>query len=230
MTTEIDPDTDRAAPRRRSWPFGMAQSIAIVVVCAVVAGVVGWQLGARDTESFSEVDAGFLEDMLFHHNGAIALGFDYLPNENDSVVGHLAREMIQVQSAEMALMNVLVADAGNPDIATNGVAMEWMGAPMNPARMPGMATAGDLEELRASSGIAADDLFTRLMIRHHASGVAMAERAVAEGKNARVRRLADTMARQQQVEIDELNRRRVLLGLAEVDASDVVEAHAAHGR
>jgi len=226
----VTTDADDLAPPRRAWPFGLAQSLVIVVLCAVVAGVIGWQLGARDDgESFSEVDAGFLEDMLFHHNGAIALGFDYLPNENDSVVGHLAREMIQVQAAEMALMNVLVADAGNPDIATNGVAMEWMGAPMNPGRMPGMATAGDLEALRASTGLEADDLFTRLMIRHHASGVAMAERAVAEGKNARVRRLADTMARQQQVEIDELNRRRVVLGLPEVDASDVVEAHDAHG-
>jgi len=118
-----------------------------------------------------------------------------------------------------------VSDAGNPPIATNGVAMEWMGEPMQPDEMPGMATAADFDALRAATGLTADEVFTRLMIRHHAAGIAMARRAAAEGENPRVRRFARTMAEVQETEIAEMNRRRVALGLAAVDASDLESSH-----
>ena len=103
--------------------------------------------------------------------------------------------------------------------------MEWMGEPMQPDEMPGMATAADYDELRAATGLTADEVFTRLMIRHHAAGVAMARRAAADGENPRVRRLARTMATVQETEIAEMNRRRVALGLATVDPTDMAHAH-----
>jgi uncharacterized protein (DUF305 family) len=171
------------------------------------------------------VDAGFLEDMTAHHNGAVALGLEYLPRQSDPTVAHFAREIVTTQAAEMAVMNLLVDDAGNPEIATNGIAMEWMGDPMDPADMPGMASNADFAELRAATGLSADDVFTRLMIRHHEAGIAMAGRAAAEGENPRVRRFARTMAAVQRTEIDEMNRRRQALGLAPVDATDVADAH-----
>lgn len=192
----------------------------LLLLCVVIAGVIGWQIGAADdAESFNDVDAGFLADMIVHHNGAVALGFAYLPNEHDEVVGHFAREIVTTQAGEMAMMNALIADAGYPDIATDDVAMEWMGRPTDPTEMPGLASPDDYAELRAATGLGADDVFTRLMIRHHAAGVAMARQAAAEGENPRVRRLARNMARLQRTEIAEMNRRRVLLGLAAVDAS-----------
>lgn len=213
---------------RRAWPFGVLQTIVIILVCALAAGAIGWQLGGRDdTEPFSDVDAGFLEDMSVHHNGAVTLGLEYLSRANDTVVGHFAREIVTTQSAEMAVMNLLIDDAGNPEIATNGVAMEWMGEPTDPAEMPGMATAAEFAELQAASGLTADDVFTRLMIRHHEAGIAMAKRAAAEGQNPRVRRLARTMATVQRTEVDEMNRRRVALGLdAIAPAAD--DEHATH--
>lgn len=213
------PEVDESPARR--WPFGLAQSIVLVLVCTLVGGAIGWALGGRDdAESFNDVDAGFLEDMTAHHNGAVALGLEYLARQSDPTIAHFAREIVTIQSAEMAVMNLLIDDAGRPAIATDGVAMEWMGEPTDPGAMPGMASADDFAQLRAASGIAADDLFTRLMIRHHDAGIAMAERAAAEGENARVRRLAHTMAKVQRTEIDEMNRRRVALGLAAVDSSD----------
>ncbi|MFM8303566.1 MAG: DUF305 domain-containing protein [Actinomycetota bacterium] len=228
MTTE-DPTSADASPEgpedpARRWPFGVLQTVVLIVVCAVTAAAVGWQVGERDRdESFAETDAGFLEDMIVHHNGAVTLGLEYLGRANDDVVTHFAREIVTTQSAEMAVMNLLVDDAGNPEVATNGVAMDWMGHPMDPAEMPGMATASDYSAVRASTGLAADDLFTRLMIRHHAAGIAMATRASADGANPRVRRLARTMATVQRTEIDEMNRRRLALGLDAIDASPAGE-------
>jgi uncharacterized protein (DUF305 family) len=209
---------------RRGWPFGFVQTIVLVALCVLFAGLIGWQLGGRgDGESFNDTDAGFLEDMIAHHSGAVSMSFAYLRNEHDPTVGHFAREIVTTQSGEMAMMNALVADAGNPEIATDGVAMEWMGAPMDPAEMPGMASEADFEALRAAEGLAADDIFTRLMIEHHEAGVAMATRAARDGENPRVRRLARNMAELQRTEIAEMNRRRVELGLAAVPGSAVAE-------
>jgi uncharacterized protein (DUF305 family) len=159
------------------------------------------------------------------------MGLEYLPRADDRVVGHFAREIVTTQSAEMAVMNLLIDDAGNPEVATNGVAMEWMGDPMDPTDMPGMASVADFAELEAASGLTADDVFTRLMIRHHEAGIAMAERAAVKGENPRVGRLARTMARVQRTEIDEMNRRRVALGLAAIataDAPSTDDEHATH--
>ena len=171
--------------------------------------------------------------MIVHHNGAVALGFDYLPREHDPVVGHFAREIVSTQSAEMAVMSLLLADAGNPAIANDDVAMEWMEEPVDAHDMPGLASDADFDELRATTGVSADDVFTRLMIRHHAAGIAMANRAAEMGENPRVRRLALTMARVQRREVADMNRRRALLGLALVDveqeAGAPTEGHADHG-
>ena len=219
-------DDDLPTDAHRDWPFGVAQTLVLLALCVVIAAVVGWQLGDRPAqESFNDADAGFLEDMIVHHNGAVALALEYLSRERDPTVAHFAREIVTGQSGEIAVMNLLVADAGNPAIATNGVAMEWMGEPMQPDRMPGMATAVDYDELRAATGVTADDVFTRLMIRHHAAGVAMARRAAAEGENPRVLRLATTLAKVQATEITEMNRRRVALGLTPVDPSNLEASH-----
>lgn len=213
----------------RAWPFGVLQTIVIILVCVLAAGAIGWQLGGRDDpETFNDADAGFLEDMSVHHNGAVTMGLEYLARANDPVVTHFAREIVTTQSAEMAVMSLLIDDAGQPDVATNGIAMEWMGEPMDPAEMPGMATAAEFAELQAATGLTADEVFTRLMIRHHEAGIAMAKRAAAEGENPRVRRLARTMATVQRYEIDEMNRRRTALGLGAVDASAVADDHAMH--
>ncbi|MBM3659372.1 MAG: DUF305 domain-containing protein [Actinobacteria bacterium] len=213
------------APRNR-WPFGVAQTLVLIVLCVAIAAVIGWQVGGDESpESFNDADAGFLEDMIAHHSGAVALGLEYLPRQSDPTVAHFAREIVTGQSGEIAVMNVLVSDAGNPPIATDGVAMEWMGEPMPPAEMPGMATPADYEELRAATGVTADEVFSRLMIRHHAAGIGMARRLVAEGENPRVRRFARTMAKVQETEVAELNRRRVALGLAPVDTRDMDAAH-----
>ena len=133
--------------------------------------------------------------METHHNGAINMSFDYLDRSHDPVVKHFAQEIISSQSQELAAMNSYLNQAGGADVAGDGsVAMAWMDHPVRPADMPGMPTKAELAELDESSGLAADDLFTHLMIRHHAGGIGMAEYAAEHGENAGVRNLARTMA------------------------------------
>ena len=202
---------------RRSSGMRPWEVVVVVVALCLLSGMFGWWLGQPGDESFSDVDTGFLADMTLHHQGAIQMSFEYLTNENDSLVGHFAREIITSQSQEVAQMNNLLVDAGSPASASDDVAMDWMGMGMPAAEMPGMASEADLERLRAAHGIDADDQFTELMIRHHDAGATMATYAARRGSNERVRRAAAGMAAVQRLEIVEMNQRRVQLGLAPVE-------------
>jgi uncharacterized protein (DUF305 family) len=204
--------------------FTIVPTIALVAIVATLAALATWWLTKDDDPELSGVDIGFLADMTTHHQGAIQLAFAYLPRESDGTVGHIAREIVVDQSAEIGTMNGLVGDAGHDAdaILNDDVAMEWMGEPVAPARMPGLATADEFDALRAASGVAADDVFTRLMIEHHAAGVEMADFAAANASDDRVVRFARGIAAVQQREIVELNGRRRALGL------DPVETEGAH--
>jgi len=207
----------------RAWEI-----VVVVLALCLLSGTVGWWLGQPRDETFNEVDTGFLSDMTLHHQGAIQISFEYLANENDSLVGHFAREIITSQSQEIAQMNNLLLEAGNPDSAGDDVAMDWMGMATSPDSMPGLASAAELEGLRAARGIDADDRFTRLMIAHHDAGATMAEYAAAHGRNERTRRAATGMAAVQRREIIEINQRRVELGLPPIEQAAGTHRDTAH--
>jgi hypothetical protein len=99
ITEEPRVDARASEPGARRGPDRW--QIVVLVLC-FVSGVVGWWINQPRDESFNAVDVGFLSDMETHHNGAIALSFDYLGREHDSLVGHFAREIIVGQSQEIA--------------------------------------------------------------------------------------------------------------------------------
>jgi uncharacterized protein (DUF305 family) len=229
LTDERD---DVEAPDRDPGPArGPArwQVVVLVVALCFLAGVIGWWLNKPDTESFNAVDTGFLTDMETHHNSAINMSFDYLDRSHDPVVKHFAQEIISSPTEELAAMNSYLNEAGGAAIAGDGnVAMAWMDHPVRPADMPGIPTKAELAQLDQSQGLAADDIFTRLMILHHAGGIAMAEYAAAHGEHSGVRELAATMAKVQRSEIDEMNTRRVALGLAPISHSEISQLENIH--
>jgi uncharacterized protein (DUF305 family) len=230
MLTDERDDVDASADDRRPR-HGPAlwQVVVLVIALCFLAGVVGWWLNQPDDESFSAVDIGFLSDMETHHNGAINMSFDYLDRSHDPVVKHFAQEIISSQSQELAAMNSYLNRAGGAKVAGDGsVAMAWMDHPVRPTDMPGMPTKAELSELDRSAGLTADDLFTHLMIRHHAGGIGMAEYAAAHGEHAGVRNLAATMAKVQRTEIAEMNNRRVALGLAPIAQSEIRQLEDIH--
>jgi len=211
-TPDVATETGSARP---ALPFGRVVAGGLVLL--LLAGLLGWFIAQPSDESFSAVDAGFLADMTDHHQGAINLGFAYLHNEHDLAIGNMARNIVTDQSQEIGLMNSLLTDAGSPATIGDGLAMDWMGASVPSSEMPGLATQAEFDELRAATGVGADDLFTRLMIRHHAAGVTMAEYAAAQGDNERARRFARGVAHVQRDEITDMNLRRAALGLAPIE-------------
>jgi len=224
MTTSSPDAAPGASPNEPAappvaWRLQWVRTVVLIVVLCFAAGVLGWIIGRPSDPTFNDVDIGFLADMTEHHSGAINLAFEYLPNAEDGTLSSMAREIIVDQSQEVGFMNSLLGDVDDTSTVGDGVSMDWMGEAVASADMPGLATQADFDRLAGESGITADDDFSRLMIEHHASGVAMAEYAAAHGENEAVRRLARAMAKVQRFEINEMNLRRVALGLPEVDVS-----------
>jgi uncharacterized protein (DUF305 family) len=211
--TELEDDTE---PEDLSF-FTLPRIVALVAAVAVLAGAIGYAArGGGEKPDLNNVDIGFLADMVTHHQGAVALSFSYLPNQNDGAVTAVAEGIATNQSVEISLMNSQLAQSDDERIeavVNDDVAMEWMDEPVDPADMPGLASVADFEDLEAATGVDADEIFTRLMIDHHAAGIEMAEYVIEHGKDQVVRKLARSMVDIQSFEVDELNARREKLGL-----------------
>jgi uncharacterized protein (DUF305 family) len=224
ITSPSESEPTESVPQPVAWRLPWVRTIVLIVVLCFAAGVVGWIIARPSDPTFNDVDVGFLADMTEHHSGAINLGFEYLPNAEDGTLASFAREIILDQSQEIGYMNALLADVDDTSTVGDGVSMDWMGETVATADMPGLASQADFDRLAGELGITADDDFSRLMIEHHAAGVAMAEYAAEHGENAAVRRLARAMVKLQRFEIHEMNLRRVAIGLPEVEV-DVSATH-----
>jgi uncharacterized protein (DUF305 family) len=229
VSVETDPraDPSKTQPadgggdmRRRwlpTWPPSLPQALILVVALCLVAGVVGWRLAQDDHPGSGSVDAGFLEDMQTHHLQALEIGFAYLEHGSNPTLQHIAHDIISEQGIEVGQMRSVLSQWGfrsTPD--PQGTAMAWMHEPHPAQQMPGMATGGDIDRLRAAEGVEADDLFSQLMIRHHDGGIHMAEFAATEAQTSNIRNFARGMAASQRSEIGEINLVRRQLGLEPV--------------
>lgn len=181
--------------------------VTMVVTAAILAAMVGWMVGDHNGSlRHGEVDTGFLQDMRLHHEQAVFMGFVYrdLPG-TDPEIRAVAASIVQGQSLEVGRMVQLLRSFGEDEARDlDDAAMTWMGMAADSTSMPGMASEEELQELIASSGQAADELFVRLMTEHHVGGIEMAEYAADRATNDEVRLMAASMASAQRSEIAEL--------------------------
>ncbi|MGZ6974969.1 MAG: DUF305 domain-containing protein [Acidimicrobiia bacterium] len=198
----------------RSRAPALWQVIALVVALCALAGAVGWQIGQRKdpAPSASSVDVGFFYDMSAHHQQAITMALDYLRYGTDPRLLQMANEIVTYQSSEIGVMNTYLSQWGRTGDRPS-MAMGWMQPPVPYDQMPGLATKAQMAELAAARGTALDDLFTTLMINHHAGGVHMAAYAAQHADLASTRKIAAGMDSGQRGEISEMNTWRTQHGL-----------------
>jgi len=191
-----------------SWWQNPVNIVALLVAVALIAGMVGWLIAdTRSEPASSDVDVGFLHDMRDHHDQAVQMGYMYLAlPDTDPALRTVARSIVSGQSIDIGRMIQLLRSMNAPEASETNEAMAWMGMPTPVDQMPGMATEAEIEELAASSGAAADQLFVELMSEHHRGGIHMAEVAAADAANEDVRSMAAAMAASQAEEIGELER------------------------
>lgn len=204
--------SDEAAQR-------LLRLVLIVLVTAVVTGLFAgaalWALGADDEAPMpmNAVDVGFLQDMLDHHEQALAISNLYLDKQPQGDAAPYAREVIMFQTRDMDWMNDWLAEEGYAPGAPDRTAMVWMDEPMPVAEMPGMPTSERLQELSDASGSEADRLFFEIMSDHHLGGVHMADHAAANGAREEITAFAESVSRNQRIEVVEYERAMERLGL-----------------
>lgn len=194
----------------RWFDFSRKQWVALAAAALFFAGAVGFSVGEFLSRPPAEdsVDVGFLRDMITHHEQALTMARldDAYGAEFDVEV--FAREIILFQSYEIGLMERQLGNWGYDRADRPGTAMRWMGDPTPVDEMPGLASSAEVELLRRSRGRDVDALFVPLMQDHHRGGVHMASYAAKEASDPFVRKLAEQMARNQRIEIDELEAAR----------------------
>lgn len=220
--TEPDDDTDDDTGETGddddvvvlSWWQHPVNVITMLVATALIGGMIGWLIGdAGNDVATSDADVGFLQDMRVHHEQAVEMSLTFLGLDDvDSNLVAEARGIAFGQAMDIGVMIQLLRDMDAPTESEEGQAMAWMGMAMNDEDMPGMATAEQLAELRASSGTDADTLFIDLMSAHHEGGIEMSETAAELAENDDVREYAEAWARNQRTEIAEMDALRPAAG------------------
>ncbi len=205
---EDAPVVDEDGPRATERTTGRLRGV-LVAVAALLVGVLGtlWVVQARSSAPAEfGADAGFARDMQTHHAQAVEMAFLIRDRSSDEELRTVAYDIITSQQQQAGQMYGWLVQWGLPQTGSRPP-MAWVGGQHAEAHvradgsMPGMATAAQLDELRAATGVGAERIFLRLMIAHHEGGVAMANAAVADARTTEVRTLAAAIAAAQTSEI-----------------------------
>ncbi|MFI6966543.1 DUF305 domain-containing protein [Streptomyces sp. NPDC050255] len=145
----------------------------------------------------NSADVRYVQLMIQHHAQALELTGLVPTRSRSTTVKRLAERITAAQQPEIGAMEGWLSRHG----------LSGQSGKHDHGAMPGMATATQLEQLRAAKGTAFDQLFLKLMITHHQGAVTMATDALSEGNNVQVEEMAGDVVAQQTTEI---NRMRAL--------------------
>ncbi|MQY17377.1 DUF305 domain-containing protein [Nocardia macrotermitis] len=184
----------------RGWARlgGRAYRVAAYAATALILLVIGAALRPvilpehpTPTPILNDVEIGFAQDMVTHHEQALFLVQRLDPGADPTVL-RLAQQIDQSQRVEIGTMLGWLRLAGAAPMSNHPMA--WMhngtttaathsGMSMTTATtsaattMPGRATQAQLDALAAARGRDAAVLFLQLMYRHHLGGITMARAA-----------------------------------------------------
>jgi uncharacterized protein (DUF305 family) len=178
-----------------------------------LAGAVGYMAGRPDQPGASSADVGFLQDMIIHHEQAVEMSNVLIDSPAAPDVHTYAHDIVLSQQYEIGLMDAYLKRWGHRRGSGEGQVMAWMDMPLPAGRMPGMASAADLEAFEEATGSDKDAWFLRLMKAHHQGGVHMAEAAAERVSDGELRALAVRIADAQRSEIAEMEATRQKLSL-----------------
>ncbi|MFI0775724.1 DUF305 domain-containing protein [Streptomyces sp. NPDC021212] len=221
-------DGTSAVGRASRQPLVAGITAALAVLTLVAVGVV-WLMSDRSegttgtgTPKDTSAEAGFARDMSTHHQQAVEMSLIVRDRTGNEDVRRLAFDILTAQATERGILQGWL-DRWGLDRTSEDPPMTWMKhdssddmegmdhgsmkgmdpdyKPHDGSLMPGMATNTELDELRKAKGKAAEVLYLKLMTAHHKGGVAMAESAARLVEDAPEKRLAKTMVKAQQSEI-----------------------------
>ena len=203
--------SDAGPATSRSPSMGVV--LALVVAVAFAFGSGGFALGARNGKP-STAEVGFLRDMIVHHEQAVEMSKIVIGSDLPAGAQSFVVEVISDQRYEVGLMETMLRRWNVATDVGTGKAMAWMGDAVAVDEMPGMASDVELSALADARGSQAAERWFQLMSVHHEGGLAMAEAAADTVKDVDVKALAERIARNQRIEINEYAAAAARLGVA----------------
>jgi uncharacterized protein (DUF305 family) len=142
-------------------------------------------------------DKRFIDAMVPHHQGAIAMARVALGNAEHEQIEELSRNIISTQQAEIEDLKAIKKE----EFGTSQVPME-----MSPQQMRGMGIMMNPQELANKEPF--DKAFIDAMIPHHQSAIYMAQLALEESKIPEIEDLAENIVSAQKREIEQMKQWR----------------------
>lgn len=176
-----------------------SQQSGSIGVADCPSGLCGGSIGSPRAPSQGEargVDSMFIEEMIPHHDDAIAMAELALTRAEHPEIKQLAEDVIRTQTAENAQMRDWYE--------------EWYGesVPANSSGSSGMmggGMMGDFGDLAALEDAAKfDQAFIEQMIPHHQMGIMMSRMAGDSTSRPEIQGLTDSIIRTQSEEIDRM--------------------------
>lgn len=179
--------------------LGRAGLVGLVVLILALIGIPVAMLMASNDPDDDSAEAGFLRDMIVHHDQAVEMSLIIRDRTEDQQLRFLATDILLAQQNQVGMMyGWLELWDLSPNI--DGVPMAWMDHEVE-GLMPGMATAEEVDLLRTLPVDDAEVLFLQLMINHHQSAVDMAEAYLDRGDQENVSAFARNVIAVQDLEI-----------------------------
>ncbi|MBB5077798.1 DUF305 domain-containing protein [Nonomuraea endophytica] len=147
----------------------------------------------RPEQQPSAADVRFAEGMIPHHRQALEMAGLVAERTRTPSIRRVADQIRLTQEPEIRIMSGWLSALGRAVPQTHG---HPTGQPAN-----GMATLTEMNALRAARDGQFDRMFLRLMIRHHEGALTMADAALREGTDQRMRMMARDVAAGQSIEI-----------------------------
>lgn len=161
--------------------------MAALMVCAQPSGSFG--SGPRGT-----MDAMFIEQMIPHHEDAIAMAELALTRAEHPEIKRLAEDVVETQSAEIDQMREWYREWYDADVPDFGGSVGMMGGMMG--------GEVDLEDLETSERFDRD--FIEAMVPHHQMGIMMSQMLGRSTSRAELRDFAESIIKGQGAEIDKM--------------------------
>lgn len=175
--------------------------LAVVVACmfgALTGSVVAPSSGAAAGD---QADAQFIEMMIPHHYQAIIMSQLAPDRSTDDQVRNLADRIKVEQGAEIKSMQGWQGRQGLSVTDPQKAYQEMLQDPEHLKEM-GMATAEQIEDLRAARGNDFDVLFLQLMIPHHQAAIDMSVDIVGTTQDEYVYQTAMDIIDSQSTQVD----------------------------
>ena len=182
--------------------FGIGGIVVGVIAILLLSPMIqqGSMMSGKSAGMMNNIDEHFIEQMIPHHDGAIAMAKLALEKSKRSEIKTLAKAIIEGQTKEIIDMRSWYKNWFNKDVSKTSVSM--MGGGM--MSQGGLHTGGQEDMQILENAIDFDKAFIEAMIPHHQLAIMMAQMLKSGTNRGEMLSLANSIIESQSKEIEQM--------------------------